>query len=461
MTIHLSRAEARRFLALYHFAPTDIPGVLDRLGTVQYDPLNPVGRNPDLVFQARVPGYCVDDWQQAAYTDRVFYDSWDKQACLVPISDWPHRALIREKYQPDLDSEFLRNEADATQAVLSAIDDRGPLSSLEFEDRTRSGGLYSWNSSTRTNRILRSLWAAGQLVTHHRRNGRHYYDRPERVIPPHHFSASPLLDEEAYYRWIILRRFTAVGLLRKTAEAAIWSVCGASNQRERALQQLLESGQLTPIIVGDSADSNNKKSMLYYMPSKALNLLNFSSPILGVPKGSSSSSGLEKGEINLPEYSSERVIVGTGVVKMGGGAPCGRPSDLIHHPLPTNVDEVPIMRFLAPLDSMLWDRKGIQHIFDFVYSWEVYKPAATRIWGYYVLPVFYGDRFVARLDSRLEKGVWTLARWWWEPDIVPDADMLDALRLAGENFFHYLRATDVHIHEDVDANVRLALSQGK
>ena len=119
------------------------------------------------------------------------------------------------------------------------------------------------------------------------------------------------------------------------------------------------------------------------------------------------------------------------------------------------------MRFLAPLDNMLWDRKGIQHIFDFVYSWEVYKPEAARTWGYYVLPVFYGDRFVARLDSRLEKGVWTLARWWWEPDIVPDADMLDALRLAGENFLHYLRATDVHIHENVDANVRTALSQWK
>ena len=81
MTLQLSRAEARRLLALYHFMPTDIPGVLERLSTVQYDPLNPVGRNPDLVFQARVPGYQVDDWQQAAYTDRILYDSWDKQAC--------------------------------------------------------------------------------------------------------------------------------------------------------------------------------------------------------------------------------------------------------------------------------------------------------------------------------------------------------------------------------------------
>jgi uncharacterized protein len=78
MTIQLSREQARRFLVAYHFAQTDLPGVFARLGTVQYDPLNPVGRNPDLVLQARIPGYRVDDWQQAAYTDRLIYDAWDK-----------------------------------------------------------------------------------------------------------------------------------------------------------------------------------------------------------------------------------------------------------------------------------------------------------------------------------------------------------------------------------------------
>src|SRR5213596_1836359 len=81
MVVRLSREEARRFLAQYHFKPTDLSGVIDRLGTVQYDPLNPVGRNADLVFQARIPGYQVDDWQTAAYTDRIIYDAWDKQAC--------------------------------------------------------------------------------------------------------------------------------------------------------------------------------------------------------------------------------------------------------------------------------------------------------------------------------------------------------------------------------------------
>ena len=82
MVVHLSIEEARRLLAQYHFKQTDLAGVFDRLGTVQYDPLNPVGRNVDLVFQARIPGYKVDDWQKAAYIDRLIYEAWDKHTTL-------------------------------------------------------------------------------------------------------------------------------------------------------------------------------------------------------------------------------------------------------------------------------------------------------------------------------------------------------------------------------------------
>src|SRR5579859_8218588 len=89
LMLTLSRAEARRFLANYHFTPTDVPGVFERLGTVQYDPLNPVGRNPDLVLQARVPGCQVDDWQKVAYTDRLIYDAWDKHAIRLSLPVGP------------------------------------------------------------------------------------------------------------------------------------------------------------------------------------------------------------------------------------------------------------------------------------------------------------------------------------------------------------------------------------
>src|SRR5579885_1714348 len=118
MPLTLSRAEARRLLALYHFTPTDAPGVFERLGTVQYDPLNPAGRNPDLVLQARVPGYEEDDWRKYAYTDRMVYDAWDKMACLVPISDWPKRARIRA-HRSTWSKAVLADEAEAVEAALN------------------------------------------------------------------------------------------------------------------------------------------------------------------------------------------------------------------------------------------------------------------------------------------------------------------------------------------------------
>ena len=390
MTLHISCEQARRFLALYHFTPTDVAGTIERLATVQYDPLNPIGRNPDLVFQARVPGYQVDDWQKAAYNERLIYDAWDKQACLVPVSDWPMRALIREKYRPYHDREILQAEAEAAHAILETIDAIGPLSSLEFEDRQRVVELYpTWYGQTRTKRILRALWACGLLVTHHRKSGRHYYERPERVIPAEHFQRTPVLDGEEYHRWIMTRRQQAMGLFPRTAEAAIWSSCGSSAENKLAIAQLVEEGVLTPVLVGE-------KKLPYYMLTSTLDLL----------------------DVSLP---------------------------------------TPRMILLGPLDSMLWDRKTLRYIFDFDYVWEVYKPEKLRRWGYYVLPVFYGDRFVARVDSRLEKGVWTIARWWWEDDVAPDAGMLDALRVAVERFMYYLRADGVIVGERVDERVREAV----
>jgi uncharacterized protein YcaQ len=382
MTIHISREQARRFLASYHFTQTNLPGVFERLGTVQYDPLNPVGRNPDLVFQARVPGYRIDDWQQAAYVDRIAYDAWDKQACLVPVSDWPLRAVIREMHRPYHDREILQADPQTAELILTAIDERGPLSSLEFEDRSRLPDNDSWSGLTRTKRILRAMWACGILLTHHRKGGRHYYDRPERVIPPQYYDGLPHVDAEAYYRWIVARRHQATGLLRPNAEAAIWSACGDGSVRKRAIAQLVEEGTLTPVQIGE-------KAWTYHMLTSSLPLLD-----------------------TAPQQ--PRVI------------------------------------FLGPLDSLLWDRKALVQLFDFDYTWEVYKPAEQRRWGYYVLPVFYGDRFIARLDSRLEQGVWTIANWWWESDITPNAELIDALRLAIAEFMQYLGAHDICLSDTVD-----------
>lgn len=96
--------------------------------------------------------------------------------------------------------------------------------------------------------------------------------------------------------------------------------------------------------------------------------------------------------------------------------------------------------FIAPLDNLLWDRKLIKELFGFEYTWEVYKPAALRQYGYYVLPVLYGEKFVARFEPRFNKKAKTLEilNWWWEADIDVTPEMEKAIALALKDFMSYL-----------------------
>jgi uncharacterized protein YcaQ len=64
--------------------------------------------------------------------------------------------------------------------------------------------------------------------------------------------------------------------------------------------------------------------------------------------------------------------------------------------------------FLSPLDPVS-ARKRAAVLFDFDYIWEVYTPAPKRKFGYYALPVLWGDRLVARFDGRLERSTSTFA----------------------------------------------------
>ena len=79
----------------------------------------------------------------------------------------------------------------------------------------------------------------------------------------------------------------------------------------------------------------------------------------------------------------------------------------------------PRLEVLAPLDPMLWDRKLIEAIWDYHYSWEIYTPAAKRKYGYYVLPMLFGDRFIGRIEPKADKKASTLTiqNIWFEPGI--------------------------------------------
>ncbi|MBN2222206.1 MAG: winged helix DNA-binding domain-containing protein, partial [Vallitaleaceae bacterium] len=102
------------------------------------------------------------------------------------------------------------------------------------------------------------------------------------------------------------------------------------------------------------------------------------------------------------------------------------------------------IRILAPLDNLLWDRGLVEVVFDFNYSWEVYVPQDKRKYGYYVLPVMYGENIIARFEpvkSTLGEP-FQIKNWWWEEKVDIDESMIRAIKDGLQQFSFYLEITN-------------------
>ena len=104
----------------------------------------------------------------------------------------------------------------------------------------------------------------------------------------------------------------------------------------------------------------------------------------------------------------------------------------------------PGVTFLAPLDPLCWDRELLRPLYGFDYVWEVYVPEARRRWGYYVLPLLFGDRLVGRIEPRIDHqtGTVTILRLWWEAGFDPRrADgFVPAMRAALTDYLAFAEA---------------------
>lgn len=107
----------------------------------------------------------------------------------------------------------------------------------------------------------------------------------------------------------------------------------------------------------------------------------------------------------------------------------------------------PAVSFIAPLDPLVWDRRMLRELYGFDYLWEVYVPEKKRRWGYYVLPILFGDRFVGRIEPRLDRKARTLAILgvWFEPGFDPmeSPGFVPALHTAVEAYRDFVGATKV------------------
>jgi uncharacterized protein len=87
---------------------------------------------------------------------------------------------------------------------------------------------------------------------------------------------------------------------------------------------------------------------------------------------------------------------------------------------------------LSPFDNLLWDRAFAERLFGFRHLIEVYKREGERRFGYYVLPLVWGERIVGRADLKAERqeGVLRVRAFHREPRVRASAALDDALERA-------------------------------
>lgn len=368
----ITQEQARQFILLkqgllgeHRFAGKDgAYRYVRQAGCIQYDPVDVCGRNAELTLQSRVKGFTKQMLDDLLYRDRLLVDYSDKELSVWPGEDWPFFARYRERSMAQ--GRSFAGIPELEEEALRYIRENGPVSS----DTLPIEGTVFWHSSMHwsghwhkespaARSVLEQLYTDGVLLIHHKSGTRKYYDLAEKYLPAELLSApDPCPDESSWLCWRVLRRIGAVGLLWNRRSDAWLGISMTAEQRDAAFDRLEKEGSILPVRV------ENLRFPLYF------------------PGG------------DLPLM--ESVLSGQAGLR-------------------------PRLEFLAPLDPMMWDRKLIEAVFGYQYSWEIYTPVPKRKYGYYVLPLLYGDRLVGRIEPKADRKTKTLTvqNLWFEPGVRP------------------------------------------
>jgi uncharacterized protein len=316
---------------------------------LQLDPLNIVARSQDIKLYSRVLDYTPGLWEELAYGQRTFFD-WGGWLAVRPMDELPHwRVVMRRErdgaYGDTRLRRMAREHAEAIDEMRVVLRERGTVSNRDFEmaSRTRT---QSYRGRKDSALALYYLWYTGEVMTHHREHFERVYALTETVAPAHLIRES---DEAEADRFLITKDVSFSGLSRPSRVAESFRGYGESDRAtKQLLGAMLADGELIEVQV------DGWKAVYYALGSDAA---------------------------VLRELSAGRV------------PPAWTPLET------TTTEEVV---FLAPLDHVC-ARGRARVLFGFDYVWEVYKPEQQRRFGYYTLPVLWGDRLVARFDSKLDR----------------------------------------------------------
>ena len=107
------------------------------------------------------------------------------------------------------------------------------------------------------------------------------------------------------------------------------------------------------------------------------------------------------------------------------------------------------LRFLSPFDNMLIQRKRAKELFDFDYQIECYVPKAKRVYGYFSLPILYGDQLIGRLDAKADRKTKTLhlQHLHFEEETKLDDRLIMEFKKGMEAFLRFNECTAMVVHK--------------
>jgi uncharacterized protein YcaQ len=386
--VKVSAESARRFLVARHFlaAPRALAGGLDAV-------LEVVRRLGSVQFDPiAVAGRSHDlvlharvagyepAWCDLLYERRELFEAYNKGLSLVPASEYPWF-----RGTPSRNAQrVLAENAEVAGRVLERIRAEGPLSSLDFE--RAHGPTTDWfGMPTNVVRaVLEAYSVTGELGLARRDGNRRYYDVIERLLPAEMLEREVPLHEQLRHK--MLSRYRAHGLLGAGGGGDVFGGLGPA-------KPIPERPELP--------GRTNLRAEL-----------------------------VERGDlvpVDVEGVRGKRFVLRDDL-------------DLLDSP-----PEPPAgVAFLPPFDALVWDRPLLGQLFGFEYVWELFFPPDKRRWGWYVLPMVFRDRFVGRIEPRIDRegGRVEVIGLWWEDGFLPrKADgFVDAMRDALRAYLRFAGA---------------------
>jgi len=287
--IQLTKQEAREYMVRYHMINTNdhlngmdgIHTVFNRLQSIQYDPLNVVGTNSELVLQSRISGFRKELLDQALYQDRFLIDAWDKQMSIYQTKDYPLMARIR-KHRGELEIHTLkyRLQLDAMSYiddVLDIIKEKGPVfaKDINIGDSIK----HKWGQTKPSSATLDYLFQIGKIGIYSKKNTMKQYDLIERLIH-HHDQEDEFSNDESFIEYYLLRRIKSMGLVSNKS-GVHFSGLYIDKKENRAyfLNNLIQKGFITEIAIEELKEKYYVLTELLHQTNEIVDNVSFLAPL--------------------------------------------------------------------------------------------------------------------------------------------------------------------------------------